>query len=204
MRYNKNMALIKNPSHGYVYDGYKDVVIDTEDFKNIYVYENFISSQDLSIINNYIQSGTFKSNAVNEFPYETLSFGQEEQIRLMMAGYGDRASDILEKNFECEVKLSEITSLTKFKTGQNLEEHADKVCESWRDLSTTLYYNEDFEGGELHFTQYDLSFKPKAGMMICFPAGANYQHKVNPVISGTRYATTTFWKIKKWNGIQYS
>ena len=67
-----------------------------------------------------------------------------------------------------------------------------------------LYLNEDFEGGELYFSQYDVTFKPKAGMMIYFPAGANYQHRVNYVTSGTRYATTTFWKVEKWNGIQYS
>ena len=35
------MVLIKNPSHSYTYDGYEDVMVETEDFKNIYVYENF-------------------------------------------------------------------------------------------------------------------------------------------------------------------
>ena len=106
--------------------------------------------------------------------------------------------------FDCKVALSEIAGLTKFKTGDNLNEHADKVCASWRDLSTSLYYNEDFEGGELYFSQYDITFKPKAGMLIYFPAGANYQHRVNYVTSGTRYATTTFWKVEEWRSIQYS
>jgi len=45
------MVLIKNPSHDYIYDGYEDVMVETEDVKNIYVYENFISSEDLLKLN---------------------------------------------------------------------------------------------------------------------------------------------------------
>jgi hypothetical protein len=198
------MVLIKNPSHSYVYDGYEDVMVETEDVKNIYVYENFISSEDLLKINDYIQSGIFVSDAVHEFPYETFAFGQFEELVHIMSGYRDKAALLLEEAFDCKVALSELSGLTKFKTGENLNEHADKICASWRDLSTSLYYNEDFEGGELFFSQYNVTFKPKAGMMIYFPAGANYQHGVNYVTSGTRYATTTFWKVEKWNGIQYS
>lgn len=198
------MVLIKNPSHNYVYDGYEDVMVETEDFKNIYVYENFISSEDLLKINDYIQSGIFTSGAIHEFPYETLDFGHNEEIVSIIRSYRDKAALLLEEAFDCKVALSEIGGLTKFKTGENLEEHADKVCASWRDLSTSLYYNEDFEGGELYFSQYDLTFEPKAGMMIYFPAGANYQHRVNHVTSGTRYATTTFWKVEEWRSIKYS
>jgi hypothetical protein len=198
------MVLIKNPSHNYIYDGYEDVMVETEDVKNIYVYENFISSEDLSKINDYIKSSTFASDAIHEFPYETLSFIPDYSILLIMEKYRDIIKVLLEEKFDCRVKLSHISDLTKYKTGDNLNEHADKVCASWRDLSTSLYYNEDYEGGELYFSQYDLTFKPKAGMMIYFPAGANYQHGVNYVTSGTRYATTTFWKVEKWNSIQYS
>ena len=61
-----------------------------------------------------------------------------------------------------------------------------------------------YTGGELFFSQYDLSFTPKAGMMIYFPAGGNYAHGVTEVTSGNRYATTTFWNVEKWNSIQYS
>ena len=198
------MVLIKNPSHDYIYDGYEDVMVETEDVKNIYVYENFISSEDLLKINDYIQSSTFVSDAVHEFPYETLDFGQEKEFLSMIRSYRDKAASLLEETFDCKVVLSEIYGLTKFKTGENLNEHADKVCASWRDLSTSLYYNDDYEGGELYFSQYDITFKPKAGMMIYFPAGANYQHRVNYVTSGTRYATTTFWKVEEWRSIQYS
>jgi len=198
------MVLIKNPSHSYTYDGYEDVMVETEDFKNIYVYENFISSEDLLKINDYIQSGIFTSGAIHEFPYETLEFSPDKEILPMVRSYRDKAALLLEEAFDCKVALSEIADLTKFKTGENLEEHADKVCASWRDLSTSLYYNEDFEGGELYFSQYDLTFKPKAGMLIYFPAGANYQHRVNYITSGTRYATTTFWKVEEWRSIKYS
>jgi predicted 2-oxoglutarate/Fe(II)-dependent dioxygenase YbiX len=67
-----------------------------------------------------------------------------------------------------------------------------------------LYYTDDYEGGEFFFSQYDMEFKPKAGTLLYFPAGANYAHGVKTVTSGERYTTTVFWKVKQWKGKQYS
>ena len=194
---------MKNKS-GYIYEGSEDVEIDPEDVKNIYVLENFISPEDIITLRNYIENADFvlSDYGVHEFPLAALHFSGE--VATLMQGYRDKAALILEEAFDCSVTRSEIASLTKYATGQNLNEHADKICESWRDLSTSMYYNDDYTGGELFFSQYDLSFTPKAGMMIYFPAGGNYAHGVTEVTSGNRYATTTFWNVEKWNSIQYS
>ena len=190
------MVLIKNPSHDYIYDGYEDVMVETEDVKNIYVYENFISSEDLLKINDYIQSGIFTSDAVHEFPYETLDFTNNEEIVSIIKIYRDKAALLLEEVFDCKVALSEIAGLTKFKTGDNLNEHADKVCASWRDLSTSLYYNEDFEGGELYDPQHVKKIIPKAGLAVLHPGDINYLHGVTPVLSGRRWVTPSFYTVQ--------
>jgi hypothetical protein len=194
---------MKNKS-GYIYEGSEDLEIDPEDVKNIHVIENFISSEDLITLNNYIENSQFVLDeyGVHEFPLESLMFDKE--MYMLMAKYREQAMLILGETFDCTVAMSEIASLIKYATGTNLNEHADKICESWRDLSTSIYYNDGYKGGELFFSQYDLSFEPKAGMMIYFPAGGNYAHGVNTITEGTRYATTTFWKVEKWNSIQYS
>lgn len=56
-----------------------------------------------------------------------------------------------------------------------------------RDISLLLYLNDDYEGGEIEFTQLQLMIKPKKGMLIAFPSYYEFEHKVHPVISGTRY-----------------
>ena len=196
---------MKNNS-GYSYEGSDELEIYLEDAKNIYIIENFISSEDLCEINDFINLGTFVNSdySGHEFPLGALDFSPYENLLRKIHAYRDKMTDILEKTFDCIMEKAEIDGLTRYAVGDKLNEHADKICVSWRDLSTVLYYNDAYEGGELFFSQYDLTFRPKAGSLIYFPAGGNYAHGVTTVNSGVRYVTSTFWKVKKWNSIQYS
>lgn len=56
-----------------------------------------------------------------------------------------------------------------------------------RDISILLYLNDEYRGGELEFTQLQLAIKPKKGMLIAFPSYAEFEHKVHPIVEGTRY-----------------
>lgn len=62
-----------------------------------------------------------------------------------------------------------------------------------RDYSTVFYPGSDFSGGELHFVKLDIKIKPKNNMLLLFPSGELYNHRVEKVISGTRYMCTNFW-----------
>jgi hypothetical protein len=63
-----------------------------------------------------------------------------------------------------------------------------------KNYSTIIYLNDDFEGGELYFPQYDnLTLKPETGMMICFKGDSHHLHGVKPVQSGIRYTISIFW-----------
>ena len=198
------MAIIPNKS-GYIYEGSKELLIDTEDVKNIYLIEDFISPEDLQIINDGIKNGNFVVDKfkLHEYPLRAYVV-QEEHLLNVLNKYRDKVQDLLQKTFECELEPAVINSITEYRTGSMLNEHADKVCESWRDVSNILYYNDNYTGGEIFFSQYDLQFKPKAGSVLIFPAGGNYAHGVHPVTSGDRYVTTTFWVVKEWLNKPYS
>ncbi len=64
------------------------------------------------------------------------------------------------------------------------------------DCSSLIYLNEDYEGGELIFPEYDLKLKPKTGDVITFPTNAIYLHAVNKINSGTRYNILLKWYRK--------
>ena len=55
-----------------------------------------------------------------------------------------------------------------------------------------LYYNDNFEGGEIVYVNKNISIKPKAKMLVCHPGSAEYMHGVTKVYNGTRYMTTGF------------
>jgi hypothetical protein len=59
-------------------------------------------------------------------------------------------------------------------------------------LSSVIYLNDDYEGGELIFPDRDIEIKPKAGMFIGFPGNKHYMHGVKEVIGSDRY-TFSLW-----------
>ena len=56
-----------------------------------------------------------------------------------------------------------------------------------------FYLNEDYHGGEIEFTRFNLKIKPKENQMIIFPSNYIYNHVVNPVIKGKRYVIVGWW-----------
>lgn len=194
----------------YIYDGWDEVQINPEDKKYIHVYENFISDEDLLKIGDFCQ--TAKCGESNPLvPIESISTlidGYESEITKILRKYRNLIYPLLEKTYDCKINpdsgYSEIIDIARYIPGTALNEHADKVCESWRDLSNVLYFNDAYEGGEIYFSQYGIEYKPSAGTLLIFPAGANFSHGVREIKSGHRLATSTFWVVEKWNGMNYA
>lgn len=64
-----------------------------------------------------------------------------------------------------------------------------------RDLSLVCFLNDGFQGGELTFPDFDLTLRPQAGTLVCFPSDHNYIHGVQPVSSGDRYTLVTWMRV---------
>ena len=61
-------------------------------------------------------------------------------------------------------------------------------------FSSLIYLNNDYEGGELWFPQYNgFSIKPEPGMLVTFRGDENTLHGVKMVTKGTRYTVSIFW-----------
>jgi len=78
-----------------------------------------------------------------------------------------------------------------YEEGAFMKVHKDVEDES-ETVSTVIYLNDEYEGGELYFPDLDFGIRPKKGMMITFPGNLYYTHGVAPVTSGTRY-TLSQW-----------
>jgi predicted 2-oxoglutarate/Fe(II)-dependent dioxygenase YbiX len=91
-----------------------------------------------------------------------------------------------------DVRTHEQYSILKYGVGQNFVNHVDDYFEGPRRMSHVHYLNEDYEGGEIVFPRFGITYKPKANESIFFPSGYVYNHSVNPVISGQRYAIVSW------------
>lgn len=82
--------------------------------------------------------------------------------------------------------------ILKYSLGQTFSEHTDEIPENKRTVSTILYLNDDYEGGELRFTRFGLTYKPTRGDYIVFPSMWSYSHVAQGVTRGTKYAIVSF------------
>lgn len=66
-----------------------------------------------------------------------------------------------------------------------------------RDISTVLYLNDEFLGGQLNFPRVGVCIKPRAGMLVIFPGGKEFSHNVTTIEKGRRFIVPQFWAVKK-------
>jgi hypothetical protein len=83
---------------------------------------------------------------------------------------------------------------------QNLDGSLKVGMENY-DVSAIIYYNDDFEGGELVFPQHNLKISPKQGAVAIFPGDYAYLHYVEKVHSGVRWSTPMFMSASETSGL---
>jgi predicted 2-oxoglutarate/Fe(II)-dependent dioxygenase YbiX len=77
--------------------------------------------------------------------------------------------------------------LLRYEQNGHLPAHQDQGVSS-RVLSSVMYLNDNYEGGEIVFQSSGVKLKPEAGSIIFFPSNFLYVHEVYPITSGSRYS----------------
>jgi len=88
-------------------------------------------------------------------------------------------------------KINQI-DLLKYNSGGKYEIHTDHYTYSPRHLSVIINLNDEYEGGDLIFTdQKEKEIKRlKLGKssIVFFPSNFMYSHGIQPITKGTRYS----------------
>ena len=82
--------------------------------------------------------------------------------------------------------------LLKYSPGGKYEIHTDHYSNSPRHLSIIINLNDDYEGGDLVFTDQQENeikrFKLNKGSIVFFPSNFMYPHSIRPITKGIRYS----------------
>ena len=105
------------------------------------------------------------------------------------------------KSYNIEELYLDFQTIAKWEPGSEMEFHADNVTENkdphwycgWRDYSSILYLNHDYEGGDTIFKHQQQRQPPMQGTAILFPATFGYTHGVAKVETGTRYTISSWF-----------
>lgn len=90
--------------------------------------------------------------------------------------------------------FQETYNMLKYSGGQEYKVHSDGGTDTGRSISAICYLNNNYEGGEIEFVNFNIKIKPEPGMLILFPSSFPYAHIAHPVNEGTKYAIVTWIK----------
>lgn len=123
--------------------------------------------------------------------------------------YDNIVHQVINPFYGFKIKDSEMPQLLVYEPGGHYKPHFDAVARwkcpdgeiIWkksidRDVSTVLFINDDFEGGDFVFPELRVRVRPEPGLLIAFPSSQHYLHKVEPVISGTRIAMVNWMTVQ--------
>lgn len=127
-----------------------------------------------------------ESPTESEMIHERLFDRFERDFKLAIDRY------IQEYHVPCSQK--EDYEILKYGQGNFFIDHVDDGLFMTRKVSLVYYFNDDYEGGEIHFPRFNVTIKPKANQLILFPAAYIYNHNVNEVTNGTRYSMVNWLK----------
>jgi prolyl 4-hydroxylase len=171
----------------------------------VFYVEDFIPNHLLDTLISWAIVAPTKKDSYNHNAIEFLQLsGEEQNIAAAFAELNELTYRFIEKKFMCSLYMENVCSMVVYRSGSFLPKHIDNVPgqnlptptgNPSRDISSTLYYNDNYSGGEIVLINQGLEIKPKAGSLILFPSNENYPHEVLPVIFGDRYCSTNFWSL---------
>lgn len=157
--------------------------------------KGFMKAEDAKIISDYAKDHAecFKEygNGEKEFTvhtYHGIESKNKDILNLMQKYANDVYSYVLE-NYNGPFKEFDPfkTHIAKFIPGEGMHEHFDSNRPN--DIATLVYLNNEYVGGDIYFPEYDISFKPEPGDLLCFPDNPSFIHGVKPITDGIRYTT---------------
>lgn len=90
---------------------------------------------------------------------------------------------------------SDHTVLLRYEPGNMFHDHYDVAPIYPRVVSVSMFLNDNFEGGELEFKEFNLKIKPEAGDVVVFCSSFPYMHQVHRVIKGIRYSVVKWYNF---------
>ena len=187
-------------------------------YAQIYAHQNFLSDAECAYFINRINE--------NAQPSTLYSGTEQEGFRTSYSCNVDindpQINDIDQKIcdlFGIPVSHSEILQGQRYEVGQQFKPHHDFFHEEavyWkkearnggqRSWTAMVFLNEPEEGGETDFTQLEYKVPPRKGMLLAWnnmlPDGRpnmNTLHAGTPIVRGTKYIITKWFRLNRWEG----
>lgn len=186
----------------------------------IKVVPNFLDNEELAFWRGHITKDEFwvavegRDHIEGQPPHYTFndSYWAGNNLNAVWKYVNSRMHKFLEYEYGDDLLYKPAPAFRKWVEGTHMGGHGDGfrhdrlldfepvrfgeielVPRAYFEIATVLYYNDDFDGGELFFTKIGYEIRPEAGMLISFPCSYGYEHGVNEITGGERLTSATHW-----------
>lgn len=191
---------------------------------NVLIFEDFLTPEEVNLLDSFMRNFDYNNLQEHEFKYWGKRLINDHQMKLN-PGYENvmdkimptlniiiqRTIDVLnEYDYKADwvpsphnlIKMFNGSSSISFANDDELEMfiHIDNQghMESPIKWGAVVYFNDDYEGGEIYYPDYNYLYKPKAGSMAMH--NGDTRHGVKKVISGERFCGASLVTINGvWN-----
>jgi predicted 2-oxoglutarate/Fe(II)-dependent dioxygenase YbiX len=189
---------------------------------DVLIQTNAIGASDLQRLLDHVRHAPRADSVVSNFDEavdaewvvnheirDTQEVHVPQEIRRLLNRIANNSfCSCIEAFYAVEVRDCEPLQILHYGSGGHYIPHVDAETlykdddglELWektldRDLSLVYFLNDDFTGGELFFPTLELTIKPEAGTLVCFPSDHNFIHGVRPVTHGHRFTIVTWARV---------
>lgn len=180
--------------------------------ENIFYIDNFISPEDIDFMLKifYENNPKFVIKEVHGI-HEVCDFINHPESQKIWNQLGEKIKKLFNNDKERATNLSSDVRLINYysddTTSRGHKEWAmiphsdtfDIKSESEKVLvqvlvnkGFVLFFTDNFDGGEIVYVNKNISFKPKAGTLLCHPGSAEYTHGVNKFFGSDRIIVAGF------------
>lgn len=167
----------------------------TKPYKNdITIVNNFVTQDEIDFIHKYLAK-FYSENKNLEKDYDALKV----TVKYKFEELQKRAESIVEKVYgKIDYDFTPLYNFMRLRSG-GISPHADDLKDGAAQqvlYGGILYWNDEFEGGQLSYTNLNIDYNPVPGDLVLHPGTEEYTHGVRDVLSGVRYTSTIFAKNK--------
>ncbi|GAA0485283.1 hypothetical protein GCM10009096_29980 [Parasphingorhabdus litoris] len=184
----------------------------------LFVHQNFLSDADCALLIDMIEADSTPSDLYETIKTEGFRTSYSCNVKI-----DDPDIQRIEKSI-CDLMgldndHSEVLQGQRYLVGQQFKNHHDYFHETeeyWKKEETNggqrswtamVYLNEPEEGGATAFPQLQYQVEPRKGMLLMWnnmgPDGRpnlNTLHAGTPVVKGTKYIITKWFRLNRWHG----
>jgi hypothetical protein len=168
---------------------------------NIKIYKNILTKNEIDFILKGISSidewdlggGKFWNN--KSLSPLSLQENNKKEISILLLDIRDRMEKTIKDLYGIDKKIyADLIQIARWFPNTSLPVHTDVEGGEWfhhREYAGIIYLNNDYEGGQTYYPEYNFKTSPEPGMLVTHTGDT--LHGIEEIHNKIRYTINSFW-----------